>query len=158
MKRGISSPSQGHFGDSTKGVFVRTTSNSWPLWHFPRPDPPSRAILPGPCAVSFLISSSPWGIVQLVNLSRRRVSGSRYQVLRYRVSDTKRKRVWYRVSDTSRRPDYYRVPDTECFINHYTALHYRVSDDGRRPDYYRVPDTECFTNHFWVPDIKHCYP
>ena len=35
-------------------VFVKTTSNSWPLWHFHRPDPLSGATLPGLCAVSFL--------------------------------------------------------------------------------------------------------
>ena len=52
-EKGHLQPSQGHFGDSTKGVFVKTTSNSWPLWHFPRPDPLSKAITTGPARLSF---------------------------------------------------------------------------------------------------------
>ena len=63
MNRGISSPVQGHFVNATEGVFAKTTSNSLPLWHFPHPDPLSRAILPGPCPVLFLVPGSLWGSV-----------------------------------------------------------------------------------------------
>ena len=63
-KGGIFSPLQGPFVDPTEGVFAKTTSNSFPLWHFPHPDPLSRATLPGLCPVSFLVSSSLWGTVQ----------------------------------------------------------------------------------------------
>ena len=75
MKRGISSPSQGHFGNSTKGVFAKTTSNSLPLWHFPHPDPLSRATPPGLCPVFVVVSSPLWGSVQLAIPSRRQGIG-----------------------------------------------------------------------------------
>ena len=125
MKRRIYSPFQAHFVSLTQGVFVKTTSNSFLVWHFRHSEPLSRATPPGLCPVLLfgLVFPMVFRCSVPTEVSHR-VSGSRYVLSRCRVPDTKMNMVEH-VPNSCRMPDPSQEPNTVGFLT--PAAHVKLS-------------------------------